>query len=167
MFPHDAHGRLNWDPGSFSADHPSVPIVSGVTEGALFHLVFRFFHPNCHMRLSSLSHEVLPQTLVDALRTLGIHSDADLLLSATTLEIWRRLPPDLISFSEFERCVKAVLLRCAVPGFVATEVDKRPASDKLKPEASTGVEDLDNLLGTTLRDSVVEISGRQGSAATV
>ncbi|KAF9791121.1 hypothetical protein BJ322DRAFT_428476 [Thelephora terrestris] len=117
------------------------------------------------MRLSSFSPELLPSALVDALRALGIVSDADLFLSATPLEIWRKLPPDLMPFSEFERCVKAVMLRCALPGVVAAQVDeRRPASDQFKPE--TGVGNLDGLLGTTLRDSVVEISGRQGSAAT-
>ncbi|KAF9646453.1 hypothetical protein BDM02DRAFT_3118568 [Thelephora ganbajun] len=119
------------------------------------------------MRLSSLSPEVLPAVLVDALRALGIVSDADILFSATTLEIWRKLPPDLITLSKFERYVKAVMFRCSVPGFVAAEVDGRTVSDRLKPEISTGVGDLDSLLGTTLRDSVVEISGRRGNAAAV
>ena len=114
------------------------------------------------MRLSSLPPEVLPSTLVDALRTLGIVSDADLFFSATVLEIWRKLPPDLMPLFEFERCVKAVMALCAVPGHVAAEVD-----DRLKPEISTGIANLDNLLGTTLRDSVVEISGRHGSGAVV
>lgn len=119
------------------------------------------------MRLSSLPHELLPPSLTDALRTIGIVSDADLFLSATPLEIWRKLPPNLMSFSEFERSVKAVMLRCAVSGFVATEVEEDPVSDKFKPETCTGVGDLDNLLGATLRDSVVEISGPRGSATTV
>lgn len=119
------------------------------------------------MRLSSLSPEVLPAALVDALRTLGIVSDADLFFSATPLEIWRKLPPDLIPLSTFERCVEAVMLRCAVPGLVASEVDGRPGTTRLEPETSTGVCDLDNLLGTTLQGSVVEISGRHGSGAAV
>ena len=119
------------------------------------------------MRLSSLSPEVLPTTLVDALQTLGIVSEADLLFSATVPGIWRRLPQDLISLSEFERRVKAVMDRCAVPRFVATKVDERPLSDESKLETSTGVGDLDNLLGTTLRGSVVEVSGRHGSGAAV
>jgi len=116
------------------------------------------------MRLSSLSQELLPTTLVDALRTLGIVSDADLFFSATTLEVWRKLPPDLMSLSEFERHVKAVMIRCAVPGFVAREVGERPHP---KPGITTGVDNLDNLLGDTLRESVVEISGRHGSGAAV
>lgn len=126
-----------------------------------------FFHPNGHMRLSSLSPEILSTSLVDALRALGIVSDADLCLSATPLEIWRKLPPDLMPLSDFERCVRAVMLRCAPPGFVAAQVDESAVSDQSKPGTATGVEDFDNLLGTTLRDSVVELSGRQGSAATV
>jgi len=119
------------------------------------------------MRLSSLSPGVLPTTLVDALQTLGIVSEADLLFSASVPGIWRRLPQDLISLSEFEHCVKAVMDRCAVPRFVATGADGRPLSDESKPETSTGVWDLDCLLGTTLRDSVVEVSGRHGSRAAV
>lgn len=119
------------------------------------------------MRLSSLSPEVLPTTLVDALRPLGIVSDADLLFSATALEIWRKLPPDLMALSEFEHCVKAVMLQCAVPCFAAIEVDGRPGSDEPKLETPTGAGDLDNLLRTTLRDSVVEVSGRRGSGAAV
>ena len=119
------------------------------------------------MRLSSLSPEILPTTLVDALQTLGIVSDADLFFSATALEIWRKLPLDLMPLSEFERFMKVVMLRCAVSGFVANEVDERPLSNQTRPEASTGVGDLDNLLGTTLRDSVVEVSGRHGSGAAV
>jgi RAD51-like protein 3 len=119
------------------------------------------------MRLSSLSPQFLSPTLVDALRVLEIVSDADLFFSATPLELWRKLPPDLIKFSEFERCVKAVMLRCAVPGSFATELDKRSLPVRLKPETSSGINVLDNLLGATLRDSVVEISGRHGGAATV
>jgi len=119
------------------------------------------------MRLSSLSQELLPITLVDALRTLGIVSDADLFFSATALEVWRKLPPDLISLSEFERLVKAVMIRCAVPGFFATEVEERPPPNQLKPGITTGVDNLDNLLGATLRESVVEISGRHGSGTVV
>lgn len=126
-----------------------------------------FFHPSGHMRLSSLSPRFLSATLVDALRLLGVVSDADLFFSATPLEIWRKLPPHLITFSEFERCVRAVMLRCAVPGSVATEVEERPLSVRSKPESSSGINVLDNLLGATLRDSVVEISGRHGVAATV
>lgn len=116
------------------------------------------------MRLSSLSPRILSPALVDALRALGIVSDADLFFSFTPLEIWRKLPPGLIAFSELEHCIQAVMVRCAVPGFVATEVDE---PDRCKQETSSGVEDLDGLLGATLRDSVVEISGRQGRAAAV
>ena len=120
------------------------------------------------MRLTSLSPEVLPTPLVDALRALGVVSEADLLFSATTLEIWRKLPQHLMPLFEFERCVNAVMLLCAVPGSVAAaEVDERPAPDQSESETPTGVADLDNLLGTTLRDSVVEISGRHGSGAAV
>lgn len=119
------------------------------------------------MRLSSLSPEVIPTTLVDALRTLGIVSEADLFFSATVPEFWRKLPPDLVPLSELERCVKAVMNRCAVPRFPATGADERPLSDESKPEIPTGLSDLDNLLGTTLQDSVIEVSGRHGSGAAV
>ena len=119
------------------------------------------------MRLSSLSPELLPATLIDALRTLGIVSDADLFFSATTLEVWRKLPPDLVSLSEFERRVKAVMLRCAVSGFVAPEVGEDSAPNQLKPDIATGVGKLDDLLGATFQQSVVEISGRHGSGAAV
>lgn len=119
------------------------------------------------MRLSSLSSEVIPTTLVDALRTLGIVSEADLFFSATVPEIWRKLPPDLIPLSDLERCVKAVMDRCAVPRFPVNGADGRPLSDESKPETSTGLGDLDNLLGTTLQDSVIEVSGRHGSGAAV
>lgn len=119
------------------------------------------------MRLSSLSPDFLPTTLVDALRTLGIVSGADLCFSATLLEIWRRLPPDLMPLSQFECCARAVMARCAMPGLAASELDGRPVSGESKPETSTGVGDLDNLLGTTLRDSVVEVSGRNGSGTSV
>jgi len=119
------------------------------------------------MRLSSLSSEVIPTTLVDALQTLGIVSEADLFFSATVPEIWRKLPPGLVPLSELERCVKAVMNRCAVPRFPATGADERPLSDESKPEISTGLGDLDKLLGTTLQDSVIEVSGRHGSGAAV
>jgi hypothetical protein len=116
------------------------------------------------MRLSSLSTEVLPATLADALQTLGIVSDTDLFFSATVPEIWRKLPPGLVPLSEFEGCVKAVMDRCAVPRFITTGA---ASPDELTPETSTGVGGLDNLLGKTLQDSVVEVSGRHGSGAAV
>ena len=119
------------------------------------------------MRLSSLSPELLPATLVDALRALGIVSDADLFFSATTLEVWRKLPPDLMSLSDFERCAKAVMIRCAVSGFIAPEAGQSPESDQLKPDTATGIGKLDDLLGATFQESVVEISGRHGTGAAV
>lgn len=116
------------------------------------------------MRLSSLSPEILPAALVDALRALGIVSDADLFFSATAQEIWRKLPPDLMPLSEFEHCVRAVMLWHAVPRSTMVGISDS-ASGELK--TTVGVGDLDHLLGDTLRDSVVEISGRQGSMTSV
>lgn len=116
------------------------------------------------MRLSSLSPGILPTTLVDALQALGIVSDADLLFSATAQEIWRKLPPGLMSLSEFECCIRAVMLRCAVPRSTVVGVSDSMSGE---PGISVGIDILDGLLGETLRDSVVEVSGRHGSATAV
>lgn len=116
------------------------------------------------MRLSSLSPEILPATLADALRAIGIVSDADLFFSATAQEIWRKLPPDLMPLSEFEFCVRAVMLWCAVPRTTVVGVGDSTSGES---GITVGADDLDYLLGETLRDSAVEISGRQGSMTAV
>lgn len=110
------------------------------------------------MRLASID---LPRHLSDALTALGITSDTDLLFSfGSPLEIWRRLPPGLISLHEFEICVQAVLTQTS-----ATSVP----SDVLHTQAQVklGLPSLDAVLEGLLGPRVIELSGDTGSGKSV
>ena len=56
------------------------------------------------------------------------------------------------------------MLRCAMPRSTVVGVGDSVSGE---PGISVGIEDLDGLLGETLRDSVVEVSGRHGSMTAV
>jgi hypothetical protein len=123
------------------------------------------------MRLSPSLTECLSQDLLDGLHSLGIESDVGLFLSSgSPLDIWRRLPPDLITLQEFHCCLRTTLAQCSS--------QRLPTGDTLSNDASDGmttdtrlristVPELDELLNGFRCCTVTEVSGATGSGKSV
>jgi RAD51-like protein 3 len=117
------------------------------------------------MRLSSLYHDV-PEHLLEALNSLRIVSDVDLLLSSgSPLDIWRRLPPGLLSLQEFNNYVDAILSKASAPGLTADVLITLETLSDLN--FGTGVPKLDALLSDFGANHILEISGDTGSGKSV
>lgn len=108
----------------------------------------------------------LPTDLLTALTSLGISSDFDLLFNfGSSLEIWRRLPPGLISLQEFERCTKDALAQASAVGVTC---DKLYAQAVESSQMKLGLPALDAVLGGVFGPRrVLEISGDHGSGKSV
>ncbi|KAH9912282.1 uncharacterized protein B0H18DRAFT_1217175 [Fomitopsis serialis] len=107
-----------------------------------------------------------PQTLLDALAQVGIRTDTDLLFSATPVDIFRKLPSGTLSLHDFHSFVAQVTRQAAAPavcGDVLFEQGKRREESDLYSEPTTGVRQLDQLLGGLAPPRVIEVSGDRGS----
>ncbi|KAH9928751.1 P-loop containing nucleoside triphosphate hydrolase protein [Fomitopsis serialis] len=111
-----------------------------------------------------------PQTLLDALAQVGIRTDTDLLFSATPVDIFRKLPSGTLSLHDFHSFVAQVTRQAAAPavcGDVLFEQGKRREESDLYSEPTTGVRQLDQLLGGLAPPRVIEVSGDRGSGKSV
>ena len=117
------------------------------------------------MRLSSLP-EDLSQDLLQALESLNIASDVDLLFSSgTPLDIWRRLPTSLgLSLQDFDRCVRAVTAKASASGVMGSTLENEALPQRYM---TANAPKLDTLLRGLGSRRVVEISGDSGSGKTV
>ncbi|KAF8211447.1 P-loop containing nucleoside triphosphate hydrolase protein [Mycena galopus ATCC 62051] len=105
----------------------------------------------------------IPAHLVSGLETCGIRTDADLLFSGSTLEIFRRLPPGTTTLRELARCTALVANLASVPGQSAADLMKDPNDDDLL----SGLPQLDEILhGLATPGHLIEISGDKGSGKT-
>jgi RAD51-like protein 3 len=120
------------------------------------------------MRLHSLIPTV-PSDLVTALENCGIRTDTDLLFSGTTIEVLRKLPPGVVSLADLEKYTRLVAESASAPGIrgdeqYAEELRKRN-EDTI--DLTSGVAELDALVGGFGNSRVFEISGDKGSGKTV
>ncbi|KIK63536.1 hypothetical protein GYMLUDRAFT_441129 [Collybiopsis luxurians FD-317 M1] len=106
----------------------------------------------------------LPDGLADQLTSLGILTDTELIFSnASPLEIYARLSPKTLSFTEFEACIEALSEKLAAPGQNILEI-KQESRLNFKIETFPS---LDSHLGGGLPSArVIEISGDKGSGKT-
>lgn len=120
------------------------------------------------MRLSILAPRI-PSELIQALDSLGIRTDAELLFGAPPLSVFSRLPPGTITFQGFLDCVDSVKEEAAAKGVRADKwlEDQNNKPWRRKSDLMTGVPDLDTLLGGFGGSRVLEISGDHGSGKTV
>lgn len=112
----------------------------------------------------------LPQTLVDALTSLNIRTDAELLFSGRPADIFRKLPPGTVDYQEFIDLVSQVTERAAAPAIRGDQLwdeVKRRREDNEFCLLSTGVPELDTLLDGMHPPRVIEVSGDRGSGKTV
>lgn len=111
----------------------------------------------------------LPQTLVDALTSLNIRTDAELLFSGRPADIFCKLPPGTVDYQEFIDLVSQVTERAAAPairGDQLWDAVKRRREDNEFCLLSTGVPELDTLLDGMHPPRVIEVSGDRGSGKT-
>ncbi|OCH86606.1 P-loop containing nucleoside triphosphate hydrolase protein [Obba rivulosa] len=111
----------------------------------------------------------LPQALVDALDAQGIRTDADLLFSSSSTDIFKKLPTGTISLREFNELVAQVTERASAPAVRGDEVftaETKIREDIIDEDFHTGLPKLDELLGGLSPPRVVEISGDRGSGKT-
>ncbi|KAH9838306.1 P-loop containing nucleoside triphosphate hydrolase protein [Rhodofomes roseus] len=117
------------------------------------------------MRLQAISPSP-PRALLDALAQLGIRTDTDLLFSADPIDIFRKLPSSTLSLHDFHSFVAQVSQQASAPavcGDVLFEQEKRKEENDLYSDLTTGVRELDGLLGGLAPPRVIEVSGDRGS----
>jgi hypothetical protein len=115
------------------------------------------------MRLAALV-PTIPLDFVETLEKSGIRTDTELLFSGTAAEIFKRLPPETVSLHELVKYIALVTERAAAPGIRA---DILLSQESLDCELTSGVAELDRLLGGFTGSHVFEISGDKGSGKSV
>jgi RAD51-like protein 3 len=118
------------------------------------------------MRLSLFP--FLPENIVSSLEQIGIRTDSDLLFSASTADILRRLPPGTATLQDLTHYTAQIVDKCSALGvrgdvLLALELEKQEQALDL----GSGVTDLDILLNGFGGSRVFEISGEKASGKTV
>lgn len=119
------------------------------------------------MRLATLI-PAIPAALVASLQKCDIRTDTDLLFSCTALDILRRLPPGTATLHELTKYIGLVAELTSAQGIsgvelISQELDQR--KDDL--DFSSGIHDLNVLLGSFGGRRVLEIAGDTKSGKTV
>jgi len=119
------------------------------------------------MRLSNLVPS-LPAPLVASLEANGIRTEVDLLFSASTFDIFRRLPAGTVTLQELINYTSVAAELCAAPGVSAYEVfSQEEAARSNEVELQSGNSELDALLQGLGGRKVIELSGDKGSGKSV
>ncbi|KAJ7067975.1 P-loop containing nucleoside triphosphate hydrolase protein [Mycena amicta] len=118
------------------------------------------------MRLCTLPDLQFPtQNLVSCLDECGIRTEIDLLFSATTIDIFRRLPAGTTTLAQLDDFKGLVAELAAAPGLTAESLIDTYAQDHT--ELLSGSPLLDQLLsGITGPRQLLEVSGDRGSGKT-
>ncbi|KAJ6627525.1 P-loop containing nucleoside triphosphate hydrolase protein, partial [Mycena sp. CBHHK59/15] len=108
----------------------------------------------------------IPAVLVSSLEKCGIRTETDLLFSASTFDIFRRLPAGTTTLRELKECTAVVGKLASAPGRSAADLIKAlPAAEE--EEFLSGVPSLDRLLhGLVSTRRLIEVSGDRGSGKT-
>jgi RAD51-like protein 3 len=117
------------------------------------------------MRLGAFVPSVLPADLALSLESCGIRTEIDFLFSNRTVDIFRRLPPGTVSLQELTNYVALVAEKASAPSIRGDHW--LHGETRNFDDLSTGVPDLDRLLGGFGGTRVIEISGDRGSGKTV
>ncbi|KAL5526631.1 hypothetical protein ACEPAF_8355 [Sanghuangporus sanghuang] len=121
------------------------------------------------MRLRALLSEY-PKSLVDALDSCGIKTDEALLCSSSLLpELWQRLPPDSMTFSQLEEIRGIAIKSLSAPGTTGTETLEGSSMSEngsdYWPQLASSCPKLTGLLNAT-QTGVIEVGGDKGSGKT-
>jgi RAD51-like protein 3 len=117
------------------------------------------------MRLSLFA--FLPEDFVSSLEQIGIRTESDLLFSAPTADILRKLPSETVTLQELKNYTTQVVDECSVLGVCG---DALLAVEREKQERvldfGSGVRNLDALLNGFGGSRVFEISGEKATGKT-
>ncbi|KAL5525842.1 hypothetical protein ACEPAG_7179 [Sanghuangporus baumii] len=121
------------------------------------------------MRLRALLSEY-PKSLIDALDSCGIKTDEDLLCSSSLLpELWQRLPPNSMTFSQLQEIREIAIKSLSAPGSTGTEILERSLMSEngsdYWPQLASSCPNLTELLNAT-QTGVIEVGGDKGSGKT-
>lgn len=112
----------------------------------------------------------LPDELITALEECDIRTDADLMFSGSAIEIYDRISPCTTSLAELTQWIRQVTSAASYPGICGFQSYKREKArheDYPTDDYSSGVSELDNLLGGFGGFRIIEISGDRGSGKSV
>ncbi|KAJ7233144.1 P-loop containing nucleoside triphosphate hydrolase protein [Mycena haematopus] len=105
----------------------------------------------------------IPPHIISTLEVCGIKTDADLLFSGPTFEIFRRLPTGTTTLRELARFTALVAYLASVPGNSAADLLREPNDDNFL----SGLPQLDEILhGLATPGRLIEVSGNKGSGKT-
>ncbi|TRM65004.1 P-loop containing nucleoside triphosphate hydrolase protein [Schizophyllum amplum] len=116
------------------------------------------------MRLAALSS--VPVNITEALADIGIYTDADLVFGPSPHELVTRLPHGTVSLTALQQAIETI---SASASSIGVSLDNLLSTHASIPKgASTGVSELDSLLGSAgfAPGRVYEISGGKGSGKT-
>jgi RAD51-like protein 3 len=115
------------------------------------------------MRLSNLIPSI-PADLVTCLGAIDIRTETDLLFSAPTFDIFRRLPRGTISLQELIDYTDVVAELCAAPSISGYDLlSLENESQRNAVELTSGNQELDDFLVGLSGGHVIEISGDRGT----
>ncbi|KAI0346291.1 P-loop containing nucleoside triphosphate hydrolase protein [Trametopsis cervina] len=119
------------------------------------------------MRLRSIK-PPLPEALLVALEGCDIRTDADLMLrQSIALDIWKKIPPGVLSMSEVESYVRDIISRTSTSVLCGKDLAWLEAQqDAARAKLATGVPQLDEIINGVNGPKVLEISGDHGSGKT-
>lgn len=121
------------------------------------------------MRLRTIS-PPLSDELIAALEAYNIRTDADILFSATPMEIYQKISPTSIPLADFIAEVNRVASIAATPVGCADEILERETTRHAAysiQEHSSGIPELDDLVAGFNGPKLIELSGDRGSCKTV
>lgn len=115
------------------------------------------------MRLSNLIPSI-PADLVACLGAIDIRTETDLLFSAPTFDIFRRLPRGTVSLQELIDYTDIVAELCAAPAISGYDLlALENESQRNAMELTSGNQELDDFLVGLSGGRVIEISGDRGT----
>ncbi|KAF9472126.1 hypothetical protein BDN70DRAFT_938412 [Pholiota conissans] len=118
------------------------------------------------MRLSNLEPSI-PATVLACLEAQGIQTDYDLLFSATTLDIFKSLPPGTATLEELTDYTALAAEKGAALGVSAYDLLLEEQARKKDFELHTGCTELDSILQDLDGRWLIELSGDKGSGKSV
>lgn len=115
------------------------------------------------MRLSNLIPSI-PASLVTCLDAIDIRTETDLLFSASTFDIFKRLPRGTVSLQELTDYTDLVAELCAAPAISGHDLlSLESESQRNAVELTCGHQELDGFLLGLGGGRVIEISGDRGT----
>ncbi|KZP27338.1 P-loop containing nucleoside triphosphate hydrolase protein [Athelia psychrophila] len=119
------------------------------------------------MRLSLFP--FLPGELVSALERAGIKTDSELMFAASTVDIWRKLPPGTVTLDDLNDYRDQVVTKISATGIRGDVLfDLELGTCEAQVDLTSGLKDLDALLGDGGfgGSRVFEVSGEKASGKT-